>query len=86
MTTTTKQYEMLAMAAFELSANDQEELAYNTIGYELDAAMDPNRIVLWGEQTELKRWLEERWLPLAKTKGWYSRLMVWKGKMLDYGS
>lgn len=86
MTTTTKQFEMLAIAAYELAPEDQEELAYNTIGYELDAMMDGRRIVLMGEQAELKRWSDEVWIGLAKAKGWTGRLVIWNGKMLDYGS
>lgn len=70
---------------FRLSAVDQEELAYNTLGYELEVtAQDAERIELTGDQMEMRRWVQETWAPLAQSKGWYGRLLIWNGVAIEY--
>lgn len=69
-----------------LSVVDQEELAYNVIGYELEvSAQDADRIELTGEHDEMRRWVAERWAPVAKAKGWPpARALVVKGEPVEY--
>lgn len=75
-----------SVVEFRLSAVDQEELAYNAIGYELEvSAQDAARIELTGDHAEQVRFAEERWAPLSKAKGWPpAKMLIARGVPVEY--
>lgn len=76
---------------YELDRVDAEELLYNTLGwgerpaFEIEmVAQSDEWIVLMGDADEMRRWSDERWVGLARSKGWWARPLVLDGRVVDW--